>query len=62
MLVCAIAVMLPTAIETTAMTVSICCQSATSAPNPSTKKRMQIAKAANFGAAPNKSVTEVGAP
>ena len=61
-LVWAIATMLPTASESTAITSIICCQSAAMAPSPSTSKRIAIAKAASLGAAPISKVTEVGEP
>ena len=61
-LVCTMAVILPTAIDSTASTVSICCQSTAIDHMPSTSKRMQMAKVASLGAPAISRVTEVGAP
>ncbi len=53
---------LPTTIEHTASTVSICCQSVAVLIRPSTSRRTVIAKAASLGAPATISVTAVGAP
>ena len=60
--VCAMAVMLPTAIDSTASTTSICCQSWARSSMPFTSSRIAIANAASLGAEPITSVTAVGAP
>ena len=61
-LLCAMAARLPRASEPTASTISICCQSGAIGSRPSTKRRMQMAKAASLGAPPIIKVTAVGAP
>ena len=61
-LVWAMAARLPTSSEPTASTISICCQSIASGSMPCTSRRMQMANAANWGAAPISKVTAVGAP
>ncbi len=62
MLVCAIAVRLPKASDSTASTISICCQSIAIDGSASTSRRMTMAKVASFGAPPSSSVTAVGEP
>ena len=62
MLVCAIAARLPSSIDATESTTSICCQSSASPDIPSTSRRIVIAKAASLGAPPTSSVIAVGAP
>ncbi len=61
-LVCAIATTLPSSIEPTDSSTSICCQSPARPSMPSTSRRIVIAKAASLGAPPSSSVTAVGAP
>ena len=51
-LVCAMAAMLPIAIDSIAISTSIGCQSETRPPKPSTKSRITNANAAIFGAEP----------
>ena len=58
--VCAIAVML-LSVERKASSASICCQSRARSEAPFTRRRIAIANAAIFGAAPTMSVTAVGA-
>ena len=62
MFVCAIAMTLPAAIDSTARIASIWDQSSESAPRPSTSARMSIPNAAILGAVAMNSVTGVGAP
>ena len=62
MLVCAMAMTLPIAIESTASTASIWDQSSTRPPSPSTRARMSIPNAAILGAVAMNRVTGVGAP
>ena len=61
-LCCAIAAMLPIAIESTAISISISCQSCERTISPLPSMRMTIANAASFGALPISSATGVGAP
>ncbi len=58
----AMAMTLPTAMESTARMISMSTQSACIPSSPSTSRRMSMPKAAILGALPMKSVTEVGAP
>ena len=58
----AMAIRLPTAIDSTDKITSICCQSPCKAPSPSTSTRITSANAASLGAEPIYNVTEVGAP
>lgn len=60
--VCAMAAMLPSAIEATARIASICRQSCARSSSPLTSRRIAIANAASLGAEPITSVTAVGAP
>ena len=62
LLVCAIAIILPTAIDKIANKLKIDCQSSIRGKSPSTNTRTAIAKAASFGALLINRVTEVGAP
>ena len=62
MLVCAIAMMLPTAMESTEITTSIWLQSAWEPASASGNRRMRSAKAASFDAVPMNTVTHVGDP
>ena len=59
---CAIAVMLPIAMESSARSASICCQSCARPSSPFTSSRTAIANAASLGAEPITSVIAVGAP
>ncbi|MNJ67980.1 hypothetical protein D3C77_641920 [compost metagenome] len=61
-LVCAMAVRLPIASDSTARIISIGCQSAARPCRPSTSRRSVMAKAASLGAPPRISVTAVGEP
>ena len=61
-LVCAIATKLPSAIDSTDSTRSICCQSLAIAGSASARIRNAIAKVAIFGAAAMSSVATVGVP
>ena len=61
-LVCAIATTLPSAMEATASTASICDQSAVIPCRPLASSRIMKAKVAIFGAAPTISVAGVAAP
>ena len=58
----AIAARLPSSIEPTESSTSICCQSTARPSMPSTRRRMVIANAASLGAPPTSSVAAVGAP
>src|SRR5665213_1392031 len=61
-LLCAMATMLPMAIDSTASTTSIWLQSACDDPNASGSRRMASANAASFDAVLMYTVTQVGAP
>ena len=60
--VCAIAARLPSSIDASESSTSICCQSIARPIIPSTRRRIVIAKAASLGAPPTSSVIDVGAP
>src|ERR1035438_5164868 len=61
-LLCAIATMLPMAMESTASTTNIWLQSGCEPARASGSKRMARANAASFDAVPMKTVTQVGDP
>jgi hypothetical protein len=61
-LLCAIATMLPIAMESTASTTSIWLQSGWEPAKASGSKRMASANAASFEAVPMNTVTQVGEP
>ena len=61
-LLCAMAMILPTAMDSSARIASMACQSACCAGRPSASSRMAMAKAPIFGAEAINSVTGVEAP
>ena len=60
--VCAMATTLPSAMESTARTTSMSCQSVTMPESPSPRMRRMKPKAASFGAEPMNIVIGVAAP